>query len=311
MPDGQFIILPQLEEQWTGHVWDLNAAGMAVGYRIPISGGSRPFIWHEGVLVEIGVPPGFADVGHAEKISDSGIVAGSIGLNSCGGKAFRWTADAGMETLDPLPGCVGAVARWGVMNDGTVLGQSFLPGDQECFSSGWITTLWRGHDPEPVLPLEGNERTAVFGINNKGVMVGRSFTQTPPSAPIVAPTIWYERVPHQFIDLVVDGSTDGLTPNQITLIGVGDRGEIMLRAPVPLQTWQGIVNPNGTWLYEPVEAPEGDLDGDCVVDGADIAKVISEWGKGQYSVADINKDGVVNGADLAVVLGTWTPVKPG
>lgn len=48
-----------------------------------------------------------------------------------------------------------------------------------------------------------------------------------------------------------------------------------------------------------------DLDGNWVVNGADLAIVLGVWGPAPGSPADLNQDGVVNGADLAIVLGAW------
>lgn len=48
----------------------------------------------------------------------------------------------------------------------------------------------------------------------------------------------------------------------------------------------------------------GDLNGDGVVDGADLASLLSQWGSS--GDADLNGDGVVNGADLAMLLANWT-----
>ena len=44
-----------------------------------------------------------------------------------------------------------------------------------------------------------------------------------------------------------------------------------------------------------------------VVDGADLAALLTVWGTngGVYPRADTNGDGVVNGVDLAAVLGAW------
>lgn len=51
----------------------------------------------------------------------------------------------------------------------------------------------------------------------------------------------------------------------------------------------------------------GDLTGDDVVDGADLAELLSAWGAcGTCCAADLDGNGEVNGADLGVVLGTWT-----
>ncbi|MDZ4829083.1 MAG: hypothetical protein SGJ09_02660 [Phycisphaerae bacterium] len=47
----------------------------------------------------------------------------------------------------------------------------------------------------------------------------------------------------------------------------------------------------------------GDLNGDGVVDGADLAIILGSWGG--VGIADIDENGVVDGADLAAVLGAW------
>ena len=48
-----------------------------------------------------------------------------------------------------------------------------------------------------------------------------------------------------------------------------------------------------------------DLNGDGVVNGADLAILLGAWGG--RGLADLNGDGEVNGADLAILLGAWTP----
>lgn len=47
-----------------------------------------------------------------------------------------------------------------------------------------------------------------------------------------------------------------------------------------------------------------DLNGDGVVNGADLAILLGSWGG--RGLADLTGDGVVNGADLAILLGAWT-----
>jgi len=51
------------------------------------------------------------------------------------------------------------------------------------------------------------------------------------------------------------------------------------------------------------------VNGDAVVNGADIAAVLAFWGPAGNTLpaTDINRDGYVNGADLAVLLGGWGP----
>jgi len=53
-----------------------------------------------------------------------------------------------------------------------------------------------------------------------------------------------------------------------------------------------------------------DLDGNGVVNGADLALVLAHWGTVTSKIGrlcDFNRDGVVNGADLSVILGAWAP----
>ncbi|MFG0275365.1 MAG: endonuclease [Phycisphaerales bacterium] len=47
-----------------------------------------------------------------------------------------------------------------------------------------------------------------------------------------------------------------------------------------------------------------DLNGDTIVDGADLGVLLGAWGAGP-SPADLNGDGVVDGADLGLLLGSW------
>jgi hypothetical protein len=48
----------------------------------------------------------------------------------------------------------------------------------------------------------------------------------------------------------------------------------------------------------------GDLNGDGIVDGADLTMLLGAWGTDD-PVADLNGDGLVDGADLTLMLGAW------
>ncbi len=54
---------------------------------------------------------------------------------------------------------------------------------------------------------------------------------------------------------------------------------------------------------------QGDLDGNGVVDGGDLAVMLGAWGQSSstagYLAADLSGDGTVDGADLAVLLSRW------
>ena len=48
----------------------------------------------------------------------------------------------------------------------------------------------------------------------------------------------------------------------------------------------------------------GDLNGDLVINGADLTIMLGYW---NLSGADLNEDGTTNGADLTILLGAWGP----
>ncbi len=50
----------------------------------------------------------------------------------------------------------------------------------------------------------------------------------------------------------------------------------------------------------------GDLNGDGIVDGADLGMLLGSWGPCGGCPADLNGDGIVDGADLGTLLGNWT-----
>ncbi|MFG0257440.1 MAG: hypothetical protein ACF8GE_06020 [Phycisphaerales bacterium JB043] len=50
--------------------------------------------------------------------------------------------------------------------------------------------------------------------------------------------------------------------------------------------------------------PPADLNGDGIVNGADLGQLLGDWGPG-LSPADLNNDGTVDGADLGLLLGSW------
>lgn len=60
-----------------------------------------------------------------------------------------------------------------------------------------------------------------------------------------------------------------------------------------------------------VEVPIlGDMDGNQVVDGADLAALLGAWGR-HPGPNDLNRDGDVDAADLAILLGHWGGISPG
>ncbi|HMN97495.1 MAG TPA: hypothetical protein PKC90_13560 [Phycisphaerales bacterium] len=63
-------------------------------------------------------------------------------------------------------------------------------------------------------------------------------------------------------------------------------------------------------IYLPPAPPIiGDLNGDGIVDGADLGLLLDEWGTD--GPGDLNGDGVVDGADLGILMAAWTTPRGG
>lgn len=75
-------------------------------------------------------------------------------------------------------------------------------------------------------------------------------------------------------------------------------------------SWFEVVDESG-WMIDPDSAATaplpGDLNGDALVDGADLGLLLGAWGTCRGSCPeDIDGTGIVDGADLGLLLGAWT-----
>ncbi|MCA9284678.1 MAG: beta-propeller fold lactonase family protein [Phycisphaerales bacterium] len=71
----------------------------------------------------------------------------------------------------------------------------------------------------------------------------------------------------------------------------------------PLVDTQGI-GPNSIAVWKPRSGNPADLNGDGLVDGADLGILLGAWGGS--GPGDLNGDGTVDGADLGLLLAAWT-----
>jgi len=97
---------------------------------------------------------------------------------------------------------------------------------------------------------------------------------------------WANGTPNQGLAVmpqIISGNDDGIE------IRSSENGNVILRPRLEI-----------TYVVVPVFA---DLDGDGLVNGADLAALLGTWGLN--GPADLNNDGVVEGADLAQMLSAW------
>ena len=67
-------------------------------------------------------------------------------------------------------------------------------------------------------------------------------------------------------------------------------------------TGWGAMNVDAFVASQTVIPCPADLNGNRVVDGADLGMLLASWGTATY---DLNGDGVVDGADLGIMLAAW------
>jgi glucose/arabinose dehydrogenase len=99
-------------------------------------------------------------------------------------------------------------------------------------------------------------------------------------------------------------SAEGGVVNQVVAFGEDANGEIYI-ADHGGQIYKIIPAAGDGTCVPPVV---GDLDGNRVVNGADLGLMLAGWGTcGTPCPGDLDRNGVINGADLGQLLSNWTP----
>lgn len=106
-------------------------------------------------------------------------------------------------------------------------------------------------------------------------------------------------------DLLQDRTVVSITPADAELVGGVNDFDFDRTAYV----WAVALGDGVVEAFEPGESCIGDLDGDGVVGGADMASLLAEWGQSSSS-ADQDGNGYVDGVDLAILVGNWGPCDP-
>jgi len=242
--------------------------------------GTQPYVWQDGVLTSIPVPPGLG-FGGARRASDNGYVVGTFGNQNQNARAYRWKEDE-VVLLEPVAGHPVSVA-WGVNNSGWVVGacRTQLPKGQGYAST---PTLWTPTTSFALPAPPGYSRGYAVAVDDAGVVLGH-FLSGGTGFPSIA-VIWIDGVVYKINELTTSGSSA-----VGSLQAINSHGQIL--------------NSGSAKVLTPLGQSFADVNGDCAVDGADIAKLLGEWGPREWSVADLDDDGVVDGRDLGLMLGEW------
>jgi len=101
-------------------------------------------------------------------------------------------------------------------------------------------------------------------------------------------------------DHVQESDTDDV----LRLDPLGD-GSGFFSPIVNAATGELIVSDGVNW-FATSGRPTGDLDGDCLVNGADLGQLLAAWGSSNR-LSDLDGDGDTDGADLGLLLLGWNP----
>ncbi|MBZ5560498.1 MAG: Ig-like domain repeat protein [Acidobacteriia bacterium] len=157
-----------------GSAFGINDAGQVVGQAAVADGGLHAFLWQGGVMTDLGQPadPGACgDLSSATAINGAGEIAGWILTNDCRYVALRWIAGVRQE-LPPLAPANQYSVPAGINSAGDIVGNATN-------ANGAVrAVLWRNG---AILDLGTLlSYSLALGINDTGVIVGRSQMPPPP-----------------------------------------------------------------------------------------------------------------------------------
>ncbi len=307
-------------------VEDANEYGWAVGWGGASSSGAfrvRP----DGTLEALTVPGAWGL--SAKAVHPSGTAVGNAYVSNQQ-RAVKWTADGSVSVLPSIESGTASAAH-GIAIDGSVVGQCngravwwFLPtGPSELLpvGSGSVATHLAGN-PLAMGPLG----ISIFGTLQNGTRLFRATAsgewQQLSSALADPVLLAVEVIAAPRVDLMLAVGHDTMY-QPATLVwtladGLRDLGKMVVNraaSATPLvavnANASGLILANVGFNGQPHivrRLTDGDVDGDALVGGADLARTLSAWGAvpaGTRGEADFDGNGMVDGADLAIVLVNW------
>ncbi|MBX3373197.1 MAG: hypothetical protein KF817_05130 [Phycisphaeraceae bacterium] len=136
---------------------------------------------------------------------------------------------------------------------------------------------------------QGTRRIHPYAINNAGDVVGYQQYNTGGGQFAM---LWRNGVAHRLVRMVIAAPWPA-TYNGGTPTAISENGQIVI--------------PSGSPIYHlvPAPPPPGDLNHDCRVGFQDLLLMLSRWGTA--GEGDLNGDGVIDTADLWMLFDHWNP----
>lgn len=281
--------------------WAINNAGQVVGEYRNILDETRPFLYSDGIVQDLGTLGGTEAV--ANDINDLGQITGVSETAETGTRAFLYS-DGAMEDIGDLGGSVSSSIGYALNNAGEVTGVSLSDRTFEAFlySNGTMRGLELARDACDELPSFG------YDINNSGQITGSAHELT--SAGCVGAAFFYDDGEMLLIGaLLPEFSTTGYDINdsgQVVLqaIGTGDGGGYLYTDGVMERIGDVIpwaIN-NAGWVVGQTGLGGPDSRAFLYVDGRlfdlnDLVLDLSGW-EHLRSAQDINDSGQIAGFGL-------------